>query len=93
MAVSEHREDVEVDAAREAADTALRQLDVARGREEHLARQVEQLEERLVAAEKKLGELGRLVHARSDLIVEIQHTRSWRWTAPFRGLRRLFGRL
>jgi hypothetical protein len=92
MAVSEHREEVKVDAAQEAADAALRQLDVARGREAHLSRQVEQLEERLVAMEQKLGELGRLVRARSDLIAEIQHTRSWRWTAPFRVLRRLLGR-
>jgi hypothetical protein len=100
MALSEHRESlerlvetppasVEDGASRSELDVALRDLDVARGRERRLERQVAQLEHRLDAAELALGEGERERERLHDLFEELQDTRSWRWTAPFRFVRRL----
>ena len=100
MALSEHRESlerlvetppasVEDGASRSEVDAALRDLDVARGRERRLEQQVAQLEHRLDAAELALGEGERERERLHDLFEELQDTRSWRWTAPFRFVRRL----
>jgi hypothetical protein len=100
MALSEHRESLEgleetlpVEAGGDVApgelEAAQRALEIAAGRERRLRSQVAKLEERLLEADLALvdgaGEQARLL----DLIEEIQHTRSWRWTAPFRVLRRM----
>ena len=100
MALSEHRESlerleetsparVEEDAGRSELDAALRDLDVAKGRERRLEQQVVKLERRLEAADLALGEGERELQRLHDLFEEIQDTRSWRWTAPFRFVRRL----
>ena len=72
----------ELDAARRAAE-------VAKGRERHLERQVEKLEERLLETDLSGAEREKEIARLTDLVDEIQHTRSWRWTAPFRFVRRL----
>jgi hypothetical protein len=100
MALSEHRESrerleeagrpgVEERADRPALDAARRDLDVARGREQRLEQQVAKLEHRLEAADLALGEGERERERLHDLFEELQDTRSWRWTAPFRFVRRL----
>jgi hypothetical protein len=100
MALSEHRESLERleetrpvervgDAARDELDAALRELEVAAGRERRLRSQVAKLEERLLEADLALVDGEREQVRLLDLIEEIQHTRSWRWTAPFRVLRRM----
>jgi hypothetical protein len=98
MALSEHRESLErdphplppsTDASREELDAALRDLEVAAGRERRLDSQVAKLEERLREADLALVDGEREQVRLLELIDEIQHTRSWRWTGPFRFLRRL----
>ena len=66
-----------------------RAVEVAKGRERHLARQVEKLEERLLETDLAVAEGEREIGRLADLVDEIQHTRSWRWTAPFRFVRRV----
>ena len=100
MALSEHRESLDrpeaASPASEQADTSRRELDAARraveiakGRERHLEQQVEKLEERLLETDLSGAEREKEIARLTDLVDEIQHTRSWRWTAPFRFVRRL----
>jgi|SoiMethySBSTD1v2_1073268.scaffolds.fasta_scaffold93390_4 hypothetical protein len=100
MALSEHRESrerleeaglpsVEERTDRWELDAALRDLDVANGRERRLEQQVAKLERRLEAADAALGEGERERERLHDLFEELQDTRSWRWTAPFRFVRGL----
>jgi hypothetical protein len=99
MALSEHRESLEhhdvatpasdrQDASRSELDAALRAVEVAKGRERHLEQQLQQVEARLLETELAGAEREKEVARVLDLVDEIQHTRSWRWTAPFRFLRR-----
>jgi len=88
----EQQRAIELDAALAATDSALRQLDVARGRERHLSEQVAVLEERLLEAETRLAEMQRSVVRASTLADDIQRTTSWRVTAPLRAVRRLLKR-
>jgi len=99
MALSEHRESLEhheaaspgsgqADTSRAELDAALRAVDVAKGRERHLELQVEKLEARLLETDLAGAEREKEVARLLDLVDEIQHTRSWRWTAPFRVIRR-----
>lgn len=83
---------MELDATGAATDSALRQLDVAKGRERHLREQVDKLERRLLEKEKELTRLQRELRARSELVGELQRTLSWRVTKPLRAFRRLFAR-
>ena len=83
----------ELDAALAASDSALRQLDVGKGREKHLREQVDKLERRLLEKEKALTSLQRELENRSEVVVEIQRTLSWRVTKPLRAVRRLLARL
>ena len=89
---SEEQRTLEVDEALAAADSALRQLDVAKGRERHLREQVDKLERRLLEKEKELTGLQREVRARSEMVGELQRTLSWRVTRPLRAVRRLLAR-
>jgi len=82
----------ELDSALAATDSASRQLDVARGRQKHLSRQVEKLEGRLLEAETRLAESQRSVERAIALADGIQRTTSWRVTAPLRAVRRLLKR-
>ncbi|MBA3333089.1 MAG: hypothetical protein H0U30_03780 [Actinobacteria bacterium] len=75
-----------------ATDSALRQLDVAKGREKRLTEQVDKLERRLLDKESELTSLQRELRARSEIVDEIQRTLSWRVTKPLRAARRLFSR-
>jgi hypothetical protein len=100
MALSEHRESLvdpevtspgggQADTSRAEVDAALRAAEVAKGRERHLEQQVETLEERLLETDLSGAEREKEIARLLDLVDEIQHTRSWRWTAPFRFVRRL----
>ena len=80
----------ELDEALAATDSALRQLDVAKGREKRLREQVDKLETRLLAKEKEHTSFQRELRAGSELVGEIQRTLSWRITKPLRAVRRLF---
>lgn len=82
----------ELDAAQAAADSALRKLNVAEGREKHLREQVERLEARLLEAEKEITTLHRQIRARAELGAEMRRTVSWRVTRPLRAGRRLLRR-
>jgi hypothetical protein len=99
MSLSEHHEDLgllntssPVDDDVLARDTALRQLEVARGRERHLVKQVEKLERRLLEAETDVAEMRLEVRHALALEEEIRRTRSWKITAPLRTGSRLLGR-
>lgn len=81
-----------LDAALAATDSALRQLDIAKGRERLLSQQVEKLEGRLLEKEKELTGLQRELCNRSEMVGEIQRTLSWRVTKPLRAARRLLAR-
>jgi hypothetical protein len=76
----------------EAADSALRKLDIAEGREKRLREQITLLEERLLEAEKEISALHREIRARAELGAEMRRTLSWRVTSPFRVARRLLPR-
>jgi len=100
MALSEHRESLvdpeatspgsdQVDTSRAELDAVRRAVEVAKGRERHLEQQVEMLEERLLQTDLSGAEREKEIARLTDLVDEIQHTRSWRWTAPFRFVRRL----
>jgi hypothetical protein len=100
MALSEHRESLErheaatpagdqADTSRAELDAALRAAEVAKGRERHLGSEIEKLEERLLETDLEVADREREIARLLDLVDEIQHTRSWRWTAPFRFVRRL----
>jgi hypothetical protein len=80
------------DSTLEAADSALRKLDVAEGREKRLREQVTLLEERLLEAEKEITSLHREIRARAELGAEMRNTLSWRVTRPLRVGRRLLRR-
>ena len=82
----------ELDAALAATDSALRQLDVAKGREKQLREQVDKLERHLLEKEKELTGLQRELRARSELVGELHRTLSWRVTKPLRAVRRLRAR-
>ena len=75
--------------SRSELDAALRAAEVAKGRERHLGGQIEKLEERLLETDLVVAEREKEIARLLDLVDEIQHTRSWRWTAPFRFIRRL----
>ena len=75
-----------------ATDSALRQLDVAKGREQRLTEHVDKLERRLLEKEKELTSLQRELRARSEIVDEIQRTLSWRVTKPLRAVKRLLAR-
>ncbi len=94
MSIREQRPEVEQEDATTfaAADSAWRQLDVARGREKHLTEQVDKLERRLLEKEKELTGLQRELRKRSEAVGEIQRTLSWRVTKPLRAVRRLLAR-
>ncbi len=81
-----------LDAAIAETDSALRQLDVAKGGEQRLRRQVDKLERRLLDKEKELTGLQRELKRRSEIVGELQRTVSWRVTRPLRAVRRLLGR-
>jgi len=82
----------ELDAALAATDSALRQLDIAKGREKHLRQQVDKLERHLLEKEKELTGLQRELRARAELVGELHRTLSWRVTRPLRAVRRLLAR-
>jgi chromosome segregation ATPase len=99
MALSEHPESIEhheetspgsgrADTSRAELDAALRAVEVANGRERLIEEQIERLEARLLETDLAGAEREKEVARLLDLVDEIQHTRSWRWTAPFRFLRR-----
>ncbi|CAN5183158.1 hypothetical protein BH20ACT13_BH20ACT13_23970 [soil metagenome] len=94
MSIREQQPEIEQenDTTFAAADSALRQLDVARGREKHLTEQVDKLERRLLEKEKELTSLQRELENRSETVGEIQRTLSWRVTKPLRAVRRLLAR-
>lgn len=91
MSIREQQAEVEPErgAALEAADAALRKLDVAEGRERRLRDQVRLLEERLLEAEQEITALHREIRARAELGAEMRRTLSWRITRPLRVGRRL----
>ena len=88
----EQQRAIELDAALAATDSALRQLDIAKGREKQLRGQVHKLERRLLEKEKELTSLQRELENRSEIVVDIQRTLSWRVTKPLRAVRRLLAR-
>ncbi len=98
MSIREQQPEVEqqttpdLGAALAATDSALRQLDVAKGREKHLREQVDKLERRLLEKEKELTGLQRELRARSEIVGDLQRTFSWRVTKPLRAVRRLLSR-
>ena len=88
----EQQRAIELDAALAATDSALRQLDIAKSREKQLRGQVHKLERRLLEKEKELTSLQRELENRSEIVVDIQRTLSWRVTNPLRAVRRLLAR-
>ncbi|MBA3374445.1 MAG: hypothetical protein H0U00_01270 [Actinobacteria bacterium] len=82
----------ELDAALAATDSALRQLDVAQGREKYLRQQVDKLESRLLEKEEELTNFQRELKRRSEIVGELQSTFSWRVTRPLRAVRRFLAR-
>lgn len=89
------RPDIEVEASPHATadtDDLLRELEVARGREEHLTKQTETLEERLLEAETARATSEQETRRALDRIEELRATTSWRITAPVRAMSRLLGR-
>ncbi len=82
----------ELDEALVATDSALRKLGIAKGREKQLRGQVDKLERRLLEKEKELTSLQRELENRSEIVVDLQRTLSWRVTKPLRAVRRLLAR-
>lgn len=84
-------EERQLAAALAATDSALRKLDIAKGREQRLRGQVDKLERRLLEKEKELTGLQVELRRRSEIVGELQRTLSWRVTKPLRAIRRLLG--
>jgi len=82
----------DLDAAQSTTDSALRQLDIAKGREKHLRQQVDKLESRLLEKEEELTNFQRELKRRSEIVGELQSTFSWRVTRPLRAVRRFLAR-
>jgi hypothetical protein len=76
----------------EERDRLLRTLAIARGREEHLSRQIAVLEQRLLEAETARAESEQETQRAYDRLEELHATTSWRITAPVRAASRLLGR-